>query len=116
MKIHYLTPLLLLVFTLNLNAAVTIGPLSNDDPTDLTEIFYSDFESDLLYIDFKAVGDRVTQLNILKDDNLMMEDDVTDLPDNTIYELNLDVLRQGNYTVELVCEQGITIRKRIVIE
>jgi len=96
--------------------AHTTKAIPADKPLDLSEIFYNDNENQLLFIDFQAIGDQVSQLNILKDDELMMEDDVSDLPANTIYELNLEVLRNGNYTVELVCEQGIKIRKEIIIE
>ena len=96
--------------------AHTTNSAPASEPLDLSEIFYNDNENQLLFIDFQAIEDQVSQLNILKNDELMMEDDVSDLPANTIYELNLEVLREGNYTIELVCGQGIKIRKEIVIE
>ena len=115
MKVSFLS-LLFVCLISNVAMADTAKSVPANAPLDLSEIFYNDNENQLLFIDFQAIGDQVSLLNILKDDELMMEDDVSDLPDNTIYELNLEVLRNGNYTVELVCKDGIKIRKEIVIE
>ena len=55
-------------------------------------------------------------LNIYRDGKLMMEDDITDLPNNSIYEINTQVIRKGTYTVELVTKGDIKIRKEISLK
>ena len=80
-----------------------------------SKIFYSDYSNTTLFIDFEALGNQFTQLNILRDDQLMMEDDVTDLPQNTIYEINLEVMRKGTYTLELQTQEGVKVIKEFVI-
>ena len=87
-----------------------------DGAVSLSAIFFEDTEGELLFIDFEAIGDGIVQLNILKGQSLMLEDDVTDLPANAIYELNLEVFRQGTYTIELVTDKDIKIHKEIVVE
>ncbi|MEM1319792.1 MAG: hypothetical protein AAGG75_06010 [Bacteroidota bacterium] len=87
-----------------------------DGTVSLSAIFFEDIEGELLFIDFEAIGDGIVQLNILKGQGLMLQDDVTDLPANTIYELNLEVFRSGTYTIELVTDKDIKIHKEITIE
>ncbi len=82
----------------------------------LDKIFYNDFENDYLFVDFLSITDDLTQINLLRDDKLMMEVDVRDLPGNAIYELNLNLFRSGNYTIELVTLVGVKIHKDILIE
>ena len=82
----------------------------------LDRIFYNDFENHYVFVDFETITDDVTQVNLLRDDQLMMEDVVTDLPGNAIYELNTDLFRAGNYTIELITLQGVKIYKEITIE
>lgn len=79
-------------------------------------IFFSDYDNAILFIDFQALPDQILNINILRDDAVMMEDEVTDLPLNTIYELNLDVIRAGKYIVELVTAEGIVVHKEIWVE
>lgn len=82
----------------------------------LDKIFYSDFENNYVFIDFETITDDLIMINLLRDDKLMMEDDITDLPSNSIYELNIELFRTGNYTIELVTQQGVRIHKKIIIE
>lgn len=82
----------------------------------LDRIFYNDFENHYLFVDFETITDDLTKVNLFRGDKLMMEDNVTDLPGNTIYELNIDLFRTGNYTIELVTLQGVKIHKKITIE
>ncbi len=82
----------------------------------LNNIFISDYEGEALFIDFEAVADLIVTLNIIKDKEIMMGDDVQDLPGNTIYEINLDIMRAGTYTVELVTREGISIQKELIID
>jgi len=82
----------------------------------LDRIFYNDFENHYLFVDFETITDDLIEINLTREGELMMEDDVTDLPANTIYELNTNIFRAGHYTIELVTLQGIKIHKKIIIE
>ena len=90
--------------------------IAESTPYSFNSIFFFDDENELLFIDFESIADDLMMLNIYRDGNLMMEDDVTDLPDNTIYEINTNVIRKGKYTVELVTANDIRIRKEIFVE
>ena len=79
-------------------------------------ILFADYEEQLLFVDFDVVEEDIVKLNILRKGQLMMEDDVTDLPGNTIYEINMEVIRKGTYTIELVTIDGLKIHKNIVIK
>lgn len=82
----------------------------------LDNIFYNDFENSAVFIDFEAITDDLIMINLFRDGQLMMEDDVTDLPGNSIYEYNTEIFRTGKYTIELVTLQGVKIHKEIAIE
>ncbi len=82
----------------------------------LKDIFLSDYENITLFIDFQAVTDDVNELNVKKGGKLVMIDDVSDLPNSSIYEINLDVLSAGQYTIELKTAEGISIQKEIMIK
>lgn len=82
----------------------------------LKDIFISDYEGITLFVDFQAVKGDVKSLNVLRDDEVVLRDDVHNLPGNTIYELDLEKLQRGSYRVELETAEGISIRKNLVIE
>ena len=96
----------------------------NDPPIKTTErsslsiqkVFLGDVENRVLYVDFAAVSEHIIELNILRDGKLMMQDKVDDLPDSTIYEVNLEVIREGTYIVELVMDKDIKIQKEITVQ
>ncbi len=88
----------------------------NNSVLHLHDIFFNDSDNSILFIDFQAVSDKIINVNILLDEVLMMEDEVTDVPVNTIYEINLDVIRSGKYIVELVTESGIVVHQDLWVE
>ena len=92
--------------------------IANPQNTSFTvqNIFFSDYDNAILFIDFQALPGEIVNVKILKEEVLMMEDEVTDLPLNTIYEINLDIIREGKYTVELVTAEGIVVHKEIWVE
>lgn len=114
---------LFLAMFISLNMMASTGTPTNpvppaDEPTSriaFSKIFYSDYANTTLFVDFEALGDQFTQLNIMRNDQLMLEDNVTDLPTNTIYEIDLEVLRAGAYTLELETPEGIKVIKEFVI-
>ncbi|MEO1410703.1 MAG: hypothetical protein AAFW73_12535 [Bacteroidota bacterium] len=113
----------ILTFPLSASHGPTIstGPtLVLDNPTgfnlSLQNIFFADTANEVLFIDFEAIGDQLQEVNILRGEALMMEDDVSDLPTDSIYEINLDIIREGTYTIELVTVEGIVVHKEIWVE
>lgn len=82
----------------------------------LDKIFLSDYEGATLFVDFEEVADQIVEVTLLKEEKLVMEDNVRDLPGNTIYELNLKILGSGKYTLVLMTKEGIGIQKSILID
>lgn len=120
-QLTFVTALLLSCTTWANNGILSSGsPVIMANPINLdfslNSIFFSDSDNEVLFIDFEALGDPLLSVNILRDDALMMEDDVSDLPANSIYEINLDIVRTGNYTIELVTSDGIVVHKEIWVE
>ena len=123
MKLRLTNLLVLLSFCFSLNATNGIPPrfevldfINNSTSYSFNNIFFFDNENELLFVDFEAIADDLVMLNIYREDQLMMEDDVTDLPDNAIYEININIIRKGIYIVELVTIHNIKIRKEVVVE
>ena len=110
--------------TIGANTGVPVNgdPPGNKDGTtekagnSLSNIFYSDYENSTMFIDFQGVNDPLKEVNMLRKDKTVYGDNVQDLPANTIYELNLDVMRKGKYILELVTMEGIKIHKEFVID
>jgi len=75
---------------------VTIDVLTNGN------IFYQDPENNVLLIDFKEVNRKISSVKVTKADQILMEDRVEDLSENSIYEINLNNYEEGAYTVTLV--------------
>jgi hypothetical protein len=95
--------------------AITVAGGIEDTEVSLKDIFLSDFEGHVLFIDFQALNGDVIQLNLLHENIIIINEDVSELPGNTIYELDLEKLSAGNYRVELRTSQGIYIQKEIVV-
>ena len=112
--------LLSICFTLNATNGVPepfrmLETFQISEKHNIDNMFFSDIENELLFIDFEVVSDNLMMLNIWRNGKLMMEDDVTDLPNNTIYEINTQVIRKGTYTIELVTSRDIKIRKEFMV-
>ena len=97
------------------------GPLSKvvsivNDYYSLDKIFFNDEEGEAIFVDFEVIKDDIIELNVMRDSKLMMQDIVTDLPANAIYEINLDVFRKGAYTIEIVTKEQIKIQKVVFVD
>lgn len=122
MKLRITNLLVFLSLCISLNATNGIPPkfealefITANNSFSFNKIFFFDNENELLFIDFEAITDELVMLNIYREGNLMMEDDVTDLPNDVIYEINTNVIREGIYTIELVTAEDIKIRKEIIV-
>jgi hypothetical protein len=84
--------------------------MDKDDLT--TAIFFTDEVNQLLFIDFEALGEDVSELKILNDETVVLKEDVSRLPENTIYEINLKNLKSGkNYKILLNTPFGILTKE-----
>lgn len=66
------------------------------------EVFFTDPENKVYYIDFEATRSTVIQVQLWKNQDKLVTNEITDgLPYNTIYELKIDSLTPGEYSIEL---------------
>lgn len=109
-----------ILFTLPL--FVFANPSIDPDPTTATlykaeKIFYNNDANDLLFVDLETINHQVVQINVLKNDVVVMEEDVAELPQNTIHEVELTLLDKGTYTVEIVTlDKMVSITKQVTIQ
>ena len=95
--------------------------LPSDTITTTTEAiinnaFYSNETNDLVFIDFEDIKLTINTINIIQNDVTIMEEDVQDLPQNMIHEIDLTIFEKGKYTLELITQDNIKIRKKIIID
>ena len=74
-------------------------------------IFYQDKANKLLLIDFSAVKDRLVTIRIEKNNILVLDDTVSDLSKEVVYEVDLKKYGKGNYVISLT-----TIQEKVIIE
>jgi len=78
--------------------------------------FYTDEESNTIFIDFETIKANLSDIVIVNETNeILFKEDVLDLPVNTIYELDLNQFKKGAYTLELRSFTK-TIKKNISID
>ena len=89
--------------------------MDKDDLT--TAIFFTDKVNQLLFIDFEALGEEVNELKILNDETVVLKEDVSRLPENAIYEINLKNLESGkNYKILLNTPFGILTKEFSILK
>ena len=82
----------------------------------LNGVFFEDYSSGTIFIDFDGMTAQLASISILRNEQALFTDPVDDLPLNTIYELNTELMRPGNYTIELVTVAGTAFRRDIWVE
>lgn len=94
----------------------TIPPTEKATTSTLAKLFISDYDNSMLFIDFAVMNSQFTTLSISQNNELVMEEDVSDLLPSTIYEVNFDQLEKSiTYVLKLETADGITINKEFVI-
>jgi len=78
-------------------------------------IFYRDATNNVLLIDFKAIKEQLTNVQIKLNNKIVLNDQVSDLSKNTIYEVDLIKYGKGEYTVILTTSLQKTITKQFSI-
>lgn len=64
--------------------------------------FYADKENATVFIDFEEIEDTATQLEIISEnDEVLLTEDLTNVPFNTIYELDVAFLNSGKYSIRI---------------
>lgn len=70
--------------------------------------FYKDDENKVYYIDFEKIDFNLSEILVMNDNGeVLFQDDVLDLPVDTIYELDLSEYATGNYHVEVRSFTGV---------
>ncbi len=96
--------------SLNSSAATTVSKLLDMSSTDWS--FYIDEEQDIYYIDFEKINVNLNDLKVKNEaGETVLEDNLYDLPVNTIYELDLSEYPKGTYDVELRTFTGVISKK-----
>lgn len=100
-------------FTVKGGTQVSIQLDKTDDLTDM--VFFIDNENKLLFIDFEALGENLEEISVVNDVNTVYTENVTSLPMNTIYEVDLKNYQKGlEHKILLKTDFG-TLTKRFII-
>lgn len=90
--------------------------------SDLTEMtddnwsFYVDEENQLYFIDFEKLNVNLSTVIVSNEKGeVLIKDDVLDLPVNTIYEIDFSNFGTGNYQIEIRSFTGF-IKKEVSIK
>ncbi len=73
---------------------------------------YSDEENNLYYVDFATLSVNLNDIVVTRDDGeVVLREQVFDLPVDTIYEIDFNQYGGGNYTIELRSFTDVIRRK-----
>lgn len=77
--------------------------------------FYTDEENKVYYIDFESLSVNLSNISVRrKNGEVVMREDVFELPVNTIYEIDFNQFGAGQYDIELRSFTGV-IRRSVSI-
>ena len=117
----FLLSLLAFAFLPKVNAQMTAkspfaSTISSTKTLELTVndwSIYADAENNTYFIDFEQLAVNVNEILVIdQGGNIIWQEEVYDLPVNSIYELDFSSYDTGNYTIELQAFTGV-IRKQI---
>lgn len=78
-------------------------------------IFQFNSRGDGLIIDFDLINDEIETVNVIKNGEILRTEDVSEEPEDSIYELDIKKMNKGNYVIELITNTQFTISKEIAI-
>jgi hypothetical protein len=115
MQLKFLIICFLLGFGLTLSAQTTTSLNNNiTKVSEVTEswILFESEEDKTIFIDFESIKSTVNDIRIkTASDEIQFTDVVSDLPQDAIYELDLSILPEGNYTIEIRTFQEVLSKK-----
>lgn len=106
-------------FSLSAQSMASVGKIDmeiiNLDETEADWSFYADEESKTYYIDFEKLSFNLSEI-VVKDatGTIVVQEDVLDLPVNTIFELDFGNFQSGKYIIELRSFKGV-LKKEIIL-
>ncbi len=91
---------------------IQAGSISLDNPD---RTFFADQENRTFYIDFENLSVNLSNI-VVKDvlGGVVFKDEVSNLPVDTIYELDMSRMAAGTYNIELCSYTGV-IRKTVTL-
>ena len=113
----YFVVILLSIFASVLNSKSVIN-LKNSgflSTAHFAHIFYFNDLGNILLIDFDIIGDQIKTVKISKNGEVVKAEDVSEMPEDSVYELNLNFLSKGKYTVELISNTHQSITNELKI-
>lgn len=88
--------------------ATTLHIVADDD----SGIFFTDPENKVCFIDFSEINGYAKHLYVKdKSNNMIIDEVLWDLPENSIYELDFEEYTKGNYKIELHTYSSIINKK-----
>lgn len=106
------------LFTLNTNSSAspqkfTLPPyhstfidIITDYFTPTDNIFFIDPDTDMLFIDFHSVKDKIVSVQIKQNNKQLFAEDVQHLSSRSIYQFPVDLFDSGLYQVEILTKAG----------
>ena len=94
--------LTLLASVANSRPVVSLERLGTLTDTDFPHIFKFKNQDGILQIDFDMIKDTIQSVNVLKNGEIVKDEDVSEMPNDSVFELDLKRFNKGKYVVELV--------------
>jgi len=79
------------------------------------KIFYKDHDNNILLIDFKEIDTKLTLISVIRNEEILLEENVSNFSKDSIYELDLNTYATGDYKVTLTTEGNEIIEEHISI-
>ena len=83
---------------------------------DLERIFFTNETEDLVFIDFQSISFHIFEVKITSNGKEVIVENVSELNQDMIYEVDLTILNQGEYFIEILIEDNTVIRKPIQVK
>jgi len=110
--------IILLSTIISVATSKSVIKLTNANPLNdynLSNIFYLNEIGNTLFIDFDVIEDKLEKVSVLKGSKILLFKDISELPPDIIYELDLSTLSADSYTVEITTDNETKIRKEVAI-
>ncbi|MEM9822681.1 MAG: hypothetical protein AAF985_16485 [Bacteroidota bacterium] len=120
-RLSYFLFFFFIVFSLSAQSSASVSNSVDLDLVTLNESgnnwsFFVDDENKLYYVDFEKLSFNLSDIVVKNADGaVLFNEDVLDLPVNTIFELDFSEYDPGEYQVELRSFTGM-IKKKVVLK